>query len=152
MPWRIRHSRPSNEHATVPFGFLRRVSSMAQELLLRSNSSFLRKGSICVVTRRTVQGEKDGGHRAVGFGDDPEFGAIRGLVGGEQAASLLQTQLVLLPVFFAQVPPVAVGMAGQRPGDVGGWNGFESVAGDDDLAEPDFGVPALVGGEGVSRI
>src|SRR5690242_12507222 len=60
MPWRIRHSRPSREHATVPLGFPRRVSSMAQELSSRSNSSFLRKGSICLVTRRTLVGEHDG--------------------------------------------------------------------------------------------
>jgi hypothetical protein len=33
---------------------------MAQELVLRSNSSFLRKESICVVTRRTLIGQHDG--------------------------------------------------------------------------------------------
>jgi len=33
---------------------------MAQELLLRSNSSFLRKGSTCVVTRRTLIRQQDG--------------------------------------------------------------------------------------------
>jgi hypothetical protein len=33
---------------------------MAQELVLRSNSSFLRKGSTCVVTRRTLVRQHDG--------------------------------------------------------------------------------------------
>jgi hypothetical protein len=33
---------------------------MAQELVLRSNSSFLRKGSTCVVTRRTLVRQQDG--------------------------------------------------------------------------------------------
>jgi len=32
---------------------------MAQELVLRSNSSFLRKDSTCVVTRRTLVGQHD---------------------------------------------------------------------------------------------
>jgi len=33
---------------------------MAQELVLRSNSAFLRKESICVVTRRTFVGQQNG--------------------------------------------------------------------------------------------
>src|SRR3954452_10138852 len=63
MSWRIRHSRPSGEHATVPLGFPRRVSSMAQELVLRSNSSFLCKESTCAVTRRTFVGHHHGNAR-----------------------------------------------------------------------------------------
>ena len=36
---------------------------MALELVLRSNSSFLRKESICVVTRRTLVGHHHGDNR-----------------------------------------------------------------------------------------
>src|SRR5437870_4044327 len=51
--------------------------------------------------------QEDGGGRAVGFGDDPDFSAVRKVVGRQNPKSFPDRKLVLAPVFLVEFAPIA---------------------------------------------
>ena len=55
--------------------------------------------------------QQNGGCRAVGFGDEPDFGAVRKAIGGENPEPFLEGQFVLLAVVFVDLAPIAGNMA-----------------------------------------
>ena len=59
-------------------------------------------------------GEEHGGRGSVTFGNDPDFRAVSKTVAGEQHQSVLEGEIVALPVVLVQFSPIAKQMPRQE--------------------------------------
>jgi hypothetical protein len=59
-------------------------------------------------------GQQQRGHRAVGFGDDPELLGLGDGIAAHQAVPIFEAQFVLRLVLLAQISPIATKVTGKE--------------------------------------
>lgn len=82
-----------------------------------------------------IIGEEHGRYAAVGFGDNPEFHAVRVVIDGKEAVSVRERPLVFGAVVGADIAPIAARVMRESRCDIIGAERVHRVSGHHHLAE-----------------